>query len=923
MKYFILFFGILCMLSAKARADKIADNYPEWVYALEQHQQGRYREAEQHLVETTDTHMHFVRVLHLYILPDTQEHSSLKRQFLSDWRKASDTINAILREQSDRAWHRGDRQINIAIEQCKLWFNQQIADTYAIAESFRQLARCYGLENQLVQSLEMLYKGLRVLDAKDSRDSLLLGQIYHAMNFVQRRLGNKEMHRQALQKSFQILDNSGNGRTFTMANVMNSLGYAAIIDHDYRRAASYLQKAIGIYQSLNTDPRYLWYGYRNLIIAQVELGKIEDGFYSLYRLRPLVSNYQDQVYYAETARLGGLLHEAAGQYEKAASYYQEAIDNLPYPQHGDIDLYLTVLNESAEFFASQGDYALAYELLQEYNIKTDSLVTLEHDLRLAEKQLQTELELQEGRVNNLLQAKAIQDLQLEKTRLWVLLLLVLCILLPLTTFQVYRRKKLKEQHQLQEQNRRYLAREERKYRELVNNIAEVVVKADIDGSFTFLSRRWKDFTQYEPADTMGMSYKDFIHAQDVHLFESYLLPLREGKIEVFKVEFRHKRKDGSFFWAQAQARLEYNPENGEAVGIAGTLQNIEERKKAEIALQEREQMLSFIIEKSRDIISIHEPDLTIKYISPQVKQIVGFSQQEIIGKTTFDFIHPDHSPRIEQENQVMRTGHSVSGGKYVFRHKDGHPIWFEALPQPVFNESGEVVSIIVSHRDVTEKVKLEQELEKVRKKLAMDFHDELGNHLTTISMLARRLLLRINPEDKEMKTLAEKITHSSKYLYDGTRDFIWSINPEHDRLELIFLYLRDFGEELLAQYEITFLAEYEMEGLSDRLPPGQGQQIILIFKEAINNLLKHARASRAVLRLKALDVGYRLSLEDDGQGLSDQQAAMSSNGLQNMQKRAEKMQATLNICSKEGSGTVISLDFGIKISKQHDQYSYH
>ncbi len=111
MKYFILFFGILCMLSAKARADKIADNYPEWVYALEQHQQGRYREAEQHLVETTDTHMHFVRVLHLYILPDTQEHSSLKRQFLSDWRKASDTINAILREQSDRAWSQPGVQV--------------------------------------------------------------------------------------------------------------------------------------------------------------------------------------------------------------------------------------------------------------------------------------------------------------------------------------------------------------------------------------------------------------------------------------------------------------------------------------------------------------------------------------------------------------------------------------------------------------------------------------------------------------------------------------------------------------------------------------------------------------------------------------------------------------------------------------------
>jgi PAS domain S-box-containing protein len=923
MRYAILLFCAFFILPTWAAADENTGNYPEWVHALEHYQQGSYGEAEQHLVQANEPQTHFLQVLHLYILPDTQQNSGLVRQLQADWRNSLDTINALFREQSELAWRRGDRKTNIAIEQCKLWFNQQIADTYGMAESYKQLSRCYALENQLVLSLEMMHKGLRVLEAKDSRDSLLLGKIYHAMNFVQRRLGNQDMHRKALQKSFELLQGSDNERSFTMANIMNSLGYAAIVDHDYQRAEFYLNKSIDIYQRLDSDPRYLWYGYRNLIISQVALGKIEDGFYSLYRFRPLVSFYKDQVYQAETDRLGGLLYEAAGQKEKAAAYYQQAIDNLPDPQEGDIDLYLTVLNESARFFAAQDNHELAYDLLRNYQVKKDSLLALEHDLRLAEKQLQTELELQEGRVNNLLQDKAIQELKLEKTRLWIVLLLALCILLPLTTFQVYRKKKLKEKHQLQEQNRRFLAREEKKYRELVNNIAEVVVKADFDGRFIFLSQRWKDFTQFEPADTMGMSYIDFIHPEDVNLFESYLLPLREGKIEVFKVEFRHRRKDGSYFWAQAQARLEYNPENGEAVGIAGTLQNIEERKQAEIALREREQMLTFIIEKSRDVISIHEPDLTIKYISPQVKEIVGFSQDEIIGKTTFDFVHPDHVAQIEQENQVMRSGDSVSGGKYVFRHKDGHPIWFEALPQPVFNEVGEVVSIIVSHRDVTEKVKLEEELEKVRKKLAMDFHDELGNHLTTISMLARRLLLRIKPEDQEMKTLAEKITRSSKYLYDGTRDFIWSINPEHDRLELIFLYLRDFGEELLGQHDIVFLAEAEMESVSHRLPPGQGQQIILIFKEAINNLLKHAKASRAVLRLEALHEGYRLSLEDDGKGLPVWQKAMSSNGLQNMQKRAEKMEAQLVIRSEEGRGTVISLDFGIKIFKQHDQYSYH
>lgn len=923
MRYLITLCLLFCSISS-LKADDHSNEYPHWVHALQYYQTDEYAKADQHLSRDSTIHPDFLRVLHLYIMPDSRKNNNLVRQWLPDWRASSDTINALFLEQSELTWRLGDREINIAIEQCKLWFNQQIESSFGVAQSYKQLSRCYALENQLVNSLEMMYKALRVLKPQDSNDSLLLGQIYHAMNFVQRRLGNHEMHRQSLQRAFQVLASSEHSQSFTMANVLNSLGYAAIEDKDFGRAELYLKDAIDIYHALDSDPRYLWFGYRNLIIAQVALEKVEEGFYSLSQLRPLVIYYQDKVYPAETARLEGLLYESAGKREIAETHYRKAVDTLPSLPDGDIDLYLTVLNEGARFFSEKGDFALAYKLMRNYQQNKDSLVALEHDLRLAEKQLQTELELQEERVTGLLQEKAIQELRLEKNRLWIFLLLALCILLPLLTFQLYRKRKLKERHLLQEQNRQYLAREEKKYRELVNNIAEVIVKADLQGNFAFVSRRWKDFTQYEPEETIGASYLDFIHPEDLPLFESYLKPLQEGKIEVYKVEFRHKRKDGLYFWAQAQARLEYNPETGQAVGIAGTLQNIEERKQAELALREREQMLTFIIEKSRDVISIHEPDLTIKFISPQVKEIVGYSQKEIIGKTTFDFIHPDFVSQVRQENQVMRKGMPVSGGKYVFRHKDGHPIWFEALPQPVYNEDGEVVSIIVSHRDVTEKVKLEQELEKVRKKLAMDFHDELGNHLTTISMLARRLLLRIDPGADEMKVLAEKITRSSKYLYDGTRDFIWSINPEHDRLELIFLYLRDFGEELLSQYDITFLAEADMENTNHRLPLGQGQQIILIFKEAINNLLKHANATRAVLRLEILNEGYQITLQDNGHGITaNHKKAMSSNGIINMKKRAEKMGGSLSLISEAGEGTIISLKFGSNIPEYHDQYSYH
>ena len=445
---------------------------------------------------------------------------------------------------------------------------------------------------------------------------------------------------------------------------------------------------------------------------------------------------------------------------------------------------------------------------------------------------------------------------------------------------------------------------EKEYQELINNVVEVIVKADLSGTFTFLSQRWQEFTQFLPEESVGFPYQQYVYPDDLPAFEKCIGQLVDGSIASFKIEFRHYRKDGKFFWALAQGRLEYDKSEKKPIGIAGSLQNIEEQKQMEISLREREEMLSFIIEKSQDVISIHDPDLTIQYISPAVEEMIGYSPEEMVGKSTFDFIHPDLKEKIQQEQSELMVGNQQLGGKYQFMHRNGSTCWVEATPRPVQDEQGNVTTVVVTHRDITQKVLLEQEIEKIRQKLAMDFHDELGNHLTTISMLARRLLLRIDPRQQEMRELAKKINSASKFIYDSTRDFIWTLNPTHNQLSLVFLYLRDFGVELFEHSPVEFIVPVNKKIADTHLQVGQAQQIILIFKEAMTNVLKHAQASQAVLSLHHTNSSFTISLEDNGQGTD---RPNEGNGLGNMKQRAQSIGSEFSWMSNSASGTCVSL----------------
>jgi signal transduction histidine kinase/ligand-binding sensor domain-containing protein len=207
-----------------------------------------------------------------------------------------------------------------------------------------------------------------------------------------------------------------------------------------------------------------------------------------------------------------------------------------------------------------------------------------------------------------------------------------------------------------------------------------------------------------------------------------------------------------------------------------------------------------------------------------------------------------------------------------------------------------------------EKIRLHEQ-EHLRKEIARDFHDEMGNQLTRIINYVSLLKLNgsVAGSTASRTDLYTKVENSAKYLYTGTRDFIWSIDPVNDELSKLFIHIRDFGEKLFEEKEIKFRAFNDVK-INVKLPYGFSREANLIFKEAMTNTFKSAEAKNAAFSLFSRENGFEFVFEDDGVGF-DLEEKKAFGGLKNIRDRAEKLRAVLTITSTPGKGTRISLKF--------------
>jgi len=202
------------------------------------------------------------------------------------------------------------------------------------------------------------------------------------------------------------------------------------------------------------------------------------------------------------------------------------------------------------------------------------------------------------------------------------------------------------------------------------------------------------------------------------------------------------------------------------------------------------------------------------------------------------------------------------------------------------------------------------EREKFRKEAARDFHDEAGNKITRINLLVE-LASSQKGGEHSLKGYFDKIAQNTSQLSSGMRDFNWSLDPEKDSLKDLCLRISEFGESMYVGMDHSFSTKIEVAN-PDIMALGMAlrRDLLMIFKEAINNAAKHANSQKAEFKVYKEGKDLVMELKDFGKGIEDEPSSKGY-GLKNMKSRAESNGGRIRIFKHKVDGTVVEFKINL------------
>jgi signal transduction histidine kinase len=210
-------------------------------------------------------------------------------------------------------------------------------------------------------------------------------------------------------------------------------------------------------------------------------------------------------------------------------------------------------------------------------------------------------------------------------------------------------------------------------------------------------------------------------------------------------------------------------------------------------------------------------------------------------------------------------------------------------------------------------------LERVRTRIATDLHDDIGASLSRVAILSEVVKRQIgaSPASGEQSIpLLTEIADSARGLVASMREIIWAIDPRRDDLGNVVAQVRQFASDVLEAQGINWDFQVAPELETIKLDPEQRRHLFLIFKEAINNIARHADCRCASLSLTIARHQLRAEIRDDGRGFTandgNPASAANGHGLENMRRRAAQVGGQVGIDSAPGCGVAIKLMIPLK-----------
>jgi PAS domain S-box-containing protein len=457
-----------------------------------------------------------------------------------------------------------------------------------------------------------------------------------------------------------------------------------------------------------------------------------------------------------------------------------------------------------------------------------------------------------------------------------------------------------------------------------------ILITNLDGSIRYVNPALEALTGHSSEDIIGLNPPFPWWPPETGL--EYKMNSRYfEKADTFRAERRFIRKNGETFWVMLSVKEVIV--NGQPRFYLSSWVDFTERRKAEDRVKENERQLLEILNALTEGVSMISPDLTVMQANQAERRIMGTIRQEASLR---DFFRNHYFKHISARGVPVPTSKSpvvkaIKKKKPVVNfeegvvYKDGTVKWLNVCAVPITDDSGRVISVVRTITDITEQKRLREEREQFtkkllevqeeeRKRISRELHDDTAQYLSLLTLEISSLIEKERVLGSPNVPQMEMFLNTAEKALQEVRRFSHELRPnvleEVGLASAIELIINEFNGICGAQ------VDFSCSGSETRLSEENELALFRITQEALNNIRKHAEATKAEVRLGYHSGKVNLTISDNGKGFeySPVHGPNRSGGLGliGMRERANLIGANLTLKSQPGKGTVVSVALTLK-----------
>jgi len=436
----------------------------------------------------------------------------------------------------------------------------------------------------------------------------------------------------------------------------------------------------------------------------------------------------------------------------------------------------------------------------------------------------------------------------------------------------------------------------------------------------YVSPNIENLFGYKTVDFISgkLTYTDIMHPNDVSRVVREIKNYAEAGVDVYEQEYRLARNDGQYRWVR-DFTLAIRDSKGEVTYLHGYLQDITERKLAEKKLREFEEFSKGLLVHNPSPIIVVNPDTSIRYVNPAFTELTGFDASEVVG---VEAPYPwwrgaDIDKGAREQLEAMRTG--LNCLEQLFQRKDKRLFWVEITAKSVMMDK-QVEYCVFTWNNITEQKELRENLrfyigevikaqEEERKRIARELHDETVQAMSSLCIEIGEIITCEKSMTERLSQLKE-IPDKIRNIVEELRRFSNDLRPGLlDKFGLIT------SIEMLCK-EMTVPGQFDVQvkviGCERRLSSEIEMCLFRIVQEALHNVKKHSKATKATAEVKFSKMEVRADVIDNGCGFEvpktiSSLASQGKLGLMGMDERIRFTNGSLKILSKPGKGTRVTV----------------